>query len=86
MFAPDKRGGTMKPTLIEAPLGLDREATCEEIRAALIPFPNPDEEYSAENIREVFADSGEHVRIAASEFEAYLLRDELLENHDGWLN
>ena len=76
----------MRPTLIETPLGLDRLATCEEIRAALISFADPDDGYTGEDICEVAADSGGYVRISTPELEAYLLRDELLENQEAWPN
>ena len=76
----------MKPNLIETPIAVDRLATADEIRAAVLPFPDDVEECSTEILREIAADVGGYVRIPAVEFEASLMLEELTKGQDTWLN
>jgi hypothetical protein len=76
----------MKPNLIETPIAVDRLATADEIRAAVLPFPDDIEECSTENLREIAADLGGYVRIPAVEFETSLMLEELTKDQDTWLN
>jgi hypothetical protein len=76
----------MKPNLIETPIAVDRLATADEIRAAVLHFADDVEECSTEILREIAADVGGYVRIAAVEFEASLMLEELIKGQDTWLN
>ncbi len=76
----------MKPNMIEAPIAVDRLATADEIRAAVLPFPEPAEECIAEFLCEIASDLGGYIRLPAVEFEASLLLEELKLEQDIWLN
>lgn len=67
----------MKPNMIKSPIAMDRLATAEEVRAAVLPFPNPADECAAEILSEIASDLGGYVRIPAVEFEASLMAEEL---------
>jgi hypothetical protein len=58
---------------------VDRLATSDEIRAAVLKFPDPIEEYRSEILREIAADFGGYVRLSAVEIEISLLVEELLQ-------
>ena len=76
----------MKPDMIETPIAVDRVANADEIRAAILPFPDPIEECNTEILREIAADIGGYVRVTAVEFEASLLVEELMQEQDTWAN
>jgi len=58
---------------------MDRLATADEIRAAVMHFPNPIEEYRTEILREIAADVGGYVRLSAVEIGTSLLVEELIQ-------
>lgn len=63
---------------------VDRLATADEIRAALLHLPDPIEEYRTEILREIAADVGGYVRLSAVEIGTSLLVEELIqEQHTG---
>jgi hypothetical protein len=66
-----------KPGLINPPILVDRVATANEIRAAVLHFPNPIDEYRAEILVEIAADVGGYVRLSAVEIGTSLLVEEL---------
>jgi hypothetical protein len=68
---------SIKPGLINPPILVDRLATADEIRAAVMHFPNPIEEYRAEILREIAADVGGYVRLSDVEIGTSLLVEEL---------
>jgi len=72
----------MKPGLIKPPIKVDRLATSDEIRAAVLHFPDPIEEYRSESLREIPADLGGYVRLSASEIGISLLWEELIRDLD----
>ena len=76
----------MKPNLIKTPIAVDRLATADEIRAAVLPSPDDIEECTAEILREIVADVGGYVRIRAAEFETSLMVEELTQEQDMWVN
>jgi hypothetical protein len=78
------RGGPMKLNLIETPITVDRLATSDEIRAAVLSSPDPLEEYRTEIVREIAADVGGYIRISAVEFETFRLIEEMIEEQDTW--
>ncbi len=74
----------VKPGLIDPPILVDRLATADEIRAAVLHFPDPIEEYRTEILREIAADVGGYVRLSAVEIGTSLLVEELIqEQHTG---
>ncbi len=72
----------MKPNLIKTPITVDPLATSDEIRAAILTFPDPLEECSTEIVREIAADVGGYIRISAVEFETVRLIEEMIEEQD----
>jgi hypothetical protein len=73
-----------KPGLTQPPISVDRLATSDEIRAAVLGFPDPIEEYRGEFLREIAADVGGYVRLSAVEIEISLLVEGLIqEQHKG---
>ena len=76
----------MKPNSIKTPIAVDRLATADEIRAAVLPFPDPIEECTTEILSEIAADIGGYVRVPAVEFETSLLVEELTQEQDTWIN
>lgn len=72
----------MKPNLTKTPITVDRLATSDEIRAAILSFPDPLEECSSEIVREIAADVGEYVRISALDFETLRLIEEMTEEQN----
>jgi hypothetical protein len=72
----------MKSDIINAPTTMDRFATLDEIRAAVLPFPDPIEECDAETIHEIASDTGGYVRISAAIFETALMVEELTREQD----
>jgi hypothetical protein len=63
---------------------LDRLATSDEIRAAVVRFPNPVEKYRAKTLCEITADFGGYVRLSAMEIEISLLVEGLTQGqHTG---
>jgi hypothetical protein len=76
----------MKPNSIKTPIAVDRLATAEEIRAAVLPFPDPIEECTAEILCEIAADVGGYIRIPAVEFETSIIFEELIREHTSWVN
>jgi hypothetical protein len=72
----------MKPDLIETPVTVDRLATSDEIRAAILTFPNPMDECRTEILREIASDVGGYIRISAVEFETFRLFEEMIEEQD----
>jgi hypothetical protein len=69
----------VKPGLINPPILVDRLATADEIRAAVLPFPDPIEEYRTEILREIAADVGGYVRLSAVDIGTSLVADELIQ-------
>ena len=69
----------IKPGLVNPPILMDRLATADEIRAAVMHFPNPIEEYRTEILREIAADVGGYVRLSAVEIGTSLLVEELIQ-------
>jgi len=63
----------MKPDFSNAPSTVDRLATADEIRAAVVPFSDPDEQRHEEIFHEIPKDTGGYVRITATELETALL-------------
>jgi hypothetical protein len=76
----------MKSNWIKIPIAVDRLATADEIRAAVLPFPDPFEECSTEILREVAADVGGYVRIPAVDYETSVWVEELTQEQDTWVN
>jgi len=78
----------MKPNMIKTPIAVDRLATADEIRAAFLPFPDPDpiEECAAEILREIPTDVGGHVSIPAVDCATSLMAGELTREQDTLLN
>ena len=76
----------MKPNWIKTPIAVDRLATADEIRAAVLPFPDPIEECTTEILREIAADVGGYIRVPAVEFETSNMVEELTEEQDIWVN
>ena len=76
----------MKPNSIKTPIAVDRLATADEIRAAVLTYPDPFEEYPTEILREIASDVGGYVRIPAVELETSLMVEELTQEQDTWLN
>jgi hypothetical protein len=74
----------MKANVLKTPTAVDRLATSDEIRAALMLFPDPIEEYSQELLHEVAADFGGYIRIPARELEASLLVEDWIEEQKTW--
>ena len=72
----------MKPNLIANPIKVDRAATPEEIRTAILPLPEGPAGYESDIACEIASDLGGYVRIAAEEFESSRLVEELLEEKD----
>jgi hypothetical protein len=72
----------MKRDLIVTPTAVDRLATSEEIRAAILPLCDRPEEYATETVWEIAADVGGYARIPAVEVETIRLIEELIEEHD----
>ncbi len=70
---------SIKPGLINPPILVDRLATADEIRAALLHFPDPIEEYRTVILREIAADVGGFVRLSAVEIGTSLLVEELIQ-------
>jgi hypothetical protein len=69
----------IKPSFIKPVILEDRVATADEIRAALLNFPDPIEEYRTEILREIAADVGGYVRLSAVEIGTSLLVEELIQ-------
>jgi len=76
----------MKPNLIKTPIAVDRLATADEIRAAVLPSPDDIEECTTEILREIVADVGGYVRIRDVEYETSLIVEELTKEQDTWVN
>jgi hypothetical protein len=76
----------MKPNMVETPIAVDRLATSDEIRAAVLPFPDAIGECRRDIWREIAADVGGYIRTSAVEFEASLLVEELVQERDTWAN
>jgi hypothetical protein len=74
----------MKADMLKTPAAVDRLATSDEIRAALMPFPDPIEECSKDLLYEIAADLGGYVRIPGWEFEASLLLENWTEEQKRW--
>ena len=74
----------MKPNLIETPMAVDRLATSDEIRAAILSFPAPLEECWTGIAREIATGVGGYIRISAMEFETFRLIEEMIEEQDTW--
>lgn len=74
----------MKANVLKTPTAVDRLSTSDEIRAALMLFPDPIEEYSRELLHEVAADFGGHIRIPARELEASVLVEDWIEEQKTW--
>lgn len=70
--------GCIKPGFVKPPILEDRLATADEIRAALLNFPDPIEEYRAEIPREIAADVGGYVRLSAVEIGTSRLVEDLI--------
>jgi len=58
---------------------VDRLATADEIRAALLHLPDRIEEYRTEILREIAADVGGYVRLSAVDIGTSLVADELIQ-------
>jgi hypothetical protein len=67
----------VKLQLINAQTSVDRVATPEEIRAAVLPYSYPSGEYGAEMLCEIAADVGGYIRIPEVEAETSRLIEEL---------
>ena len=67
----------MKANIVTAPSTLDRLATADEIRAALLPDSDLTEEGDTEIFHEIAADTGGYVRIPAEVFETAMMVEEL---------
>jgi hypothetical protein len=76
----------MNPRLTKTPVTVDRLATSDEIRAAILQYPDPVEEYRSEILREVAADVGGYVRLSAVEIRTSLLVEELMQDQDAGAN
>jgi hypothetical protein len=76
----------MKPNLVETPIAVDRLATSDEIRAAVLPFPDAIEECRRDIRREIAADVEGYIRISAVGVEASLLVEELVQERDTLAN
>jgi hypothetical protein len=74
MFKRYTKSSATNPPILE-----DRLATADEIRAAVIHFPDPIEEYRTEILREIAADVGGYVRLSVVEIGTSLLVEELIE-------
>jgi hypothetical protein len=82
----ESEGGTMKADMLKTTVAVDRLATSDEIRTALLPFPDPIEECSKELLHEIAADLGGYVRIPARELEASLLLEDWTREQKTWDN
>jgi hypothetical protein len=69
----------VKPALTRPPILVDRPATSDEIREAVLCFRDPVEEYRAEILCEITADFGGYVRLSAIEIEISLLVEEMIQ-------
>jgi hypothetical protein len=69
----------VKPGLTTPPISVDRLATSDEIREAVLCLPDPFEEYRAELLCEITADFGGYVRLSAMEIEISLLVEEMIQ-------
>jgi hypothetical protein len=76
----------MKPNLSKTLIAVDRLATADEVRAAVLPFPGSIEECTTEILREIAADVGGYVRIPAAEYETSVWVEELIQEQDTWVN
>ena len=65
---------------------VDRLATADEIRAALLHLPDPIEKYRSEILSEIAADVGGYVRLSAVDIGASLVADELIQEQPTWNN
>ncbi len=67
----------MKANIITAANTVDRLATADEIRAALLPDTDHAEENDVEIFHEIAADTGGYVRISSSVFETAIMVEAL---------
>lgn len=68
----------MQPNLPQPPNTMDRLATLDEVRAAVLPSSDASKVCRGEFPREIAADVGGYVRISSAEFETVLLVEELI--------
>jgi len=72
----------MQPDLPKSPITVDRLATLDEVRAAVLPFSEPIVECGGEFPCEIAAEVGGYVRIPSVDFETSLLVEELMPVED----
>jgi hypothetical protein len=72
----------MKPDLIASPIEVDRAATPEEIRTAVLPLPDGPAGCGPDTAYEIASDLGGYVRISAEELESFRLVAKLLEDNE----
>jgi hypothetical protein len=72
----------MKPNTITTRFDVDRLATADEIRAAVLPSPDPIEVCAAQNLCEIASDLGGFIYIPAVEFEISHMVEDLIREQD----
>ncbi len=72
----------MHPGIDKNPVAVDCLATPDEIRMAMLRYPDPIEDYRTEALLEIAADVGGYVRLSAVEIRTSLLVEELIQNQD----
>ena len=75
-----------KPGLVKPPITVDRLATLDEIRGAVLKLPDPVEAYRAEALREIASDIGGYVRLSPTDIGISLLVDDLIQDELTWDN
>jgi len=76
----------MNSSLTKSPITVDRLATSDEIRVAMLPYLDPVEEFRTEILREIAADVGGYVRLSTGEIRSSLLVEELNQCQDADTN
>jgi hypothetical protein len=72
----------MQPNLSKPQTTVDRLATLDEVRAAVLPSSDALAGCRGEFPREIAADVGGYVRISSAEFETSLLVEEFIQLED----
>ena len=76
----------MKPNAIRNTTTVDRLATADEIHAAVLIFPDPVQECTADILHEIPYDFGGYVRVSAADLETSLMVEELIREYDTLLD
>ena len=75
-----------KPGLVKPPITVDRLATLDEIRGAVLELPDPVKAYKAEVLREIASDMGGYVRLSPTDIGISLLVEDLIQQGFTWDN